>query len=85
MQSDEKEIRQLVSTWMTATKSGDVETVLSLMADDAIFLVTGQAPMRLTLPRPHGLKQALTARNLMGQVISKRSRFSVSGPSCGKS
>ncbi|MCO6441206.1 MAG: SgcJ/EcaC family oxidoreductase [Nitrococcus mobilis] len=46
MQSDEEQIRQLVSTWMTATKSGDVETVLSLMADDVVFLVTGQPPMR---------------------------------------
>jgi ketosteroid isomerase-like protein len=30
MQSDEQEIRQLVATWMTATKAGDIDTVLSL-------------------------------------------------------
>ncbi|SFH39402.1 conserved hypothetical protein [Nitrosospira sp. Nsp14] len=41
MQSDEQEIRQLVSTWMAASKAGDVETVLSLMADDVIFLMSG--------------------------------------------
>jgi len=46
MQDDEQEIRQLVSTWMAATKAGDVETVLSLMADDAVFLVPGQPVMR---------------------------------------
>jgi uncharacterized protein (TIGR02246 family) len=46
MQNDEQEIRQLVSTWMTASKAGDVEKVLSLMADDVVFLVTGQPPMR---------------------------------------
>lgn len=46
MQSDEQEIRQLVSTWMAATKAGDVETVLSLMADDVVFLVPGQPVMR---------------------------------------
>lgn len=46
MDSDELEIRQLVSTWLAASKAGDIETVLSLMADDAVFLVTGQAPMR---------------------------------------
>lgn len=45
MQSDEQEIRQLVAMWMAATKDGDVEKVLSLMADDAVFLVTGQPPM----------------------------------------
>jgi len=46
MPNDEQEIRQLVSTWMTATQAGDVETVLSLMADDVVFLVPGQPPMR---------------------------------------
>lgn len=46
MHDDEQEIRHLVSTWMAATKAGDVETVLSLMAEDAIFLVPGQPVMR---------------------------------------
>ena len=46
MQDDEQEIRQLVSTWMAATKAGDVETVLSLMADDVVFLVPGRPVMR---------------------------------------
>lgn len=46
MQSDEQEIRQLVATWMGATKAGDVETVLSLMAEDVVLLVPGQTPMR---------------------------------------
>ena len=31
---------------MTASKGGDVDTVLSLMSDDAIFLVPGQPVMR---------------------------------------
>ena len=48
MQSDEQEIRQLVSTWMAASKAGDVETVLSLMAEDVVFLVPGQPVMRKT-------------------------------------
>lgn len=46
MQNDEQEIRELVATWMDATRAGDVETVLSLMADDAVFLVAGQPVMR---------------------------------------
>jgi uncharacterized protein (TIGR02246 family) len=45
MQSDEQEIRQLVATWMAATKSGDIDKVLSLMAEDVVFLLPGQAPM----------------------------------------
>jgi uncharacterized protein (TIGR02246 family) len=42
---DEREIRELVATWMAATKAGDVETVLSLMTEDAVFLVAGQPVM----------------------------------------
>jgi uncharacterized protein (TIGR02246 family) len=45
MQTDEREIRQLVATWMAATKAGDIDTVLSLMADDVVLLVTGHPPM----------------------------------------
>jgi uncharacterized protein (TIGR02246 family) len=45
MNSDEQEIRQLVASWIAATKSGDTDAVLSLMADDVVFLVTGQPPM----------------------------------------
>lgn len=45
MTSDEGEIRRLVATWMAATKSGDLETVLGLMTEDAVFLVAGRPPM----------------------------------------
>ena len=46
MQDDKQEIRELVSTWMAASKAGDVEKLLSLMADDAVFLVPGRPIMR---------------------------------------
>ena len=42
--NDEQQIRDLVATWMAATKVGDVATVLSLMTDDVVFLVPGQPP-----------------------------------------
>ena len=45
MQSDEREIRQLVATWMRATTAGDIETVLSLMAEDVVFLSPGRPPI----------------------------------------
>jgi len=41
---DERAIRSLVDTWMTATRDGDQATVLNLMADDAIFMVPGREP-----------------------------------------
>lgn len=46
MTEDEREIRELVATWLEASKAGDVEKVLSLIADDVVFLLPGQPPMR---------------------------------------
>lgn len=64
MPTDEQQIRHLLDTWHAATKAGDVDTVLDLMTDDALFLVPGRPPMdraefaRLSRvapgsPRPH--------------------------------
>ena len=44
MTDDERAIRALIETWMAATKSGDVETVLGLMTDDVVFMVPGAEP-----------------------------------------
>jgi uncharacterized protein (TIGR02246 family) len=44
MKSDEDQIRELVATWMSATKAGDLDTVLGLMTDDVVFLVAGKEP-----------------------------------------
>jgi uncharacterized protein (TIGR02246 family) len=44
MSEDERAIRSVIETWMTATEAGDTAKVLSLMADDVVFLVPGQAP-----------------------------------------
>ena len=41
---DETAIRNLVATWMAASKAGDIATVLSLMTDDVIFMVPGREP-----------------------------------------
>jgi uncharacterized protein (TIGR02246 family) len=46
MTSDEDQIRELVATWMDASRAGDVETVLDLMTDDVVFLVPGRPAMR---------------------------------------
>jgi uncharacterized protein (TIGR02246 family) len=44
MSPDEQQIRELVATWMSATRAGDIATVLTLMTDDVVFLVTGKEP-----------------------------------------
>src|ERR1700751_4797781 len=43
--SDEQAIQNLMDTWLRATTTGDLQTVLTLMSGDAIFLVPGQPPM----------------------------------------
>ena len=44
MTDDERSIRELVATWMTASQAGDIDTVLSLMTDDVVFMVPGREP-----------------------------------------
>jgi uncharacterized protein (TIGR02246 family) len=44
MTDDERAIRDLVATWMKASEAGDVNAVLSLMADEVIFTVPGREP-----------------------------------------
>jgi len=42
--NDEQDIRDLVKTWLSASENGDLQTVLSLMDDDVLFLVPGKEP-----------------------------------------
>jgi uncharacterized protein (TIGR02246 family) len=41
---DEQAIRDVIQTWMKASASGDVDTVLGLMTDDVVFMVPGKEP-----------------------------------------
>jgi uncharacterized protein (TIGR02246 family) len=43
---DDEKVREVVTTWMRATAKGDLETVLRLIAEDAVFLLPDQPPMR---------------------------------------
>jgi uncharacterized protein (TIGR02246 family) len=43
---DGEKVREVVTTWMRATAKGDLETVLRLIAEDAVFLLPDQPPMR---------------------------------------
>jgi uncharacterized protein (TIGR02246 family) len=44
--NDEQAIRELIATWHRATVAGDLPRLLSLMAEDVVFLTPGQPPMR---------------------------------------
>jgi uncharacterized protein (TIGR02246 family) len=43
MSEDERVIRQLIATWIDASKSGDLQTVLGLMSKDVVFMVPGRS------------------------------------------
>ena len=44
MTSDEREIRAVHSTWIAAVNAGDLARLLTLAAEDVIFLTPGHAP-----------------------------------------
>jgi uncharacterized protein (TIGR02246 family) len=43
MGPDERAIREVHSTWIDAVNAGDLVCLLSLMADDVVFLNPGRA------------------------------------------
>src|SRR5712691_7303504 len=46
MQNDKQSIRELVAEWQKAAAAGDLSKLLPLMAEDVVFYVVGQPPMR---------------------------------------
>jgi len=42
--TDEREIREIHSTWIDAVNAGDLVRLLTLMADDVVFLNPGREP-----------------------------------------
>jgi uncharacterized protein (TIGR02246 family) len=44
--NEEQQIREIISTWISATAEGDLDRVLGLMAEDVVFLSAGQPPLR---------------------------------------
>jgi uncharacterized protein (TIGR02246 family) len=44
MEPDEQALRALHDTWIAAVNAGDLDRLLTLMADDAVFLNPGHAP-----------------------------------------
>ena len=66
MDNDEQAIRNLIATWLRASAAGDVDQVLSLMAEDVVFLVPGQPPMRGRNTFAAGFKAALQHMGMVG-------------------
>ena len=45
MGPEEREIREVHSTWIDAVTTGDLNCLLTLMTDDVVFLNPGQSPL----------------------------------------
>jgi uncharacterized protein (TIGR02246 family) len=45
MSNDEKMIREVIATWLRASREGDTTTIAKLMTDDVVFLTPGNEPM----------------------------------------
>lgn len=64
MTPDEHAIRDVVATWHRATAAGDIDTVLGLMAEDAVFLVAGHPPLRGRAAFSAGLRNVLASHRI---------------------
>ncbi|MEO8487540.1 MAG: nuclear transport factor 2 family protein [Betaproteobacteria bacterium] len=59
MDRDEKALREIIDRGHRATAAGDVETVLTLRADDVVFLQPGKPPMNGRGAFERGLRDLL--------------------------
>jgi uncharacterized protein (TIGR02246 family) len=44
MTEDERVIRKLIEDWLALSEAGDLDAVLTMMADDVVFMVPGREP-----------------------------------------
>src|SRR5690242_634347 len=64
MNTDEEIIRDIIAQWHRATAAGEVQTVLSFIADDAVFLVCGRPPMKGRSAFEEGLRGILKTHRI---------------------
>jgi uncharacterized protein (TIGR02246 family) len=75
--TDEQAIRNVVALWHRATAAGEVDTVLTLMAEDVVFLVAGQPPMKGRSSFERGLRGLLAQHHI--ESTSNVQEIEVSG------
>ncbi|HEY0683477.1 MAG TPA: SgcJ/EcaC family oxidoreductase [Steroidobacter sp.] len=88
MDADERQIREVHSAWIDAVNAGDLARLLTLAADDVVFLNPGQAPsgraeFSTNFPAAHrkfriGCVSELEEVVVVGEVAYTRSRDSLS-------
>jgi uncharacterized protein (TIGR02246 family) len=85
---DERAIREVHSTWIDAVNAGDLVRLLTLMADDVVFLNPGQVPLgrdgfSAVFPAAHqqawiSCRSELEEVVVVGEVAYTRSRDALS-------
>ncbi len=88
MGPDERAIRQLHSTWIDAVNAGDLGRLVTLMADDVVFLNPGRSALgrdgfAAAFPAAHQQARIICVSELeevvvVGEVAYTRSRDSLS-------
>lgn len=76
---DEQAIRKWFETWKTATNEGDLSTVHSLIADDAVLLVPGNDRMNKTDFAAAVTRDPTKEEGVTVEVSSEIQEISVSG------
>jgi uncharacterized protein (TIGR02246 family) len=64
MNTDEKVIREVIGRWHDRTVAGDVEAVLELIAEDAVFLTPGHSPIEGRARFETSLRKVLTTHRI---------------------
>ena len=64
MNTDEKAIREAIGRWHDRAAAGDVEGVLELIAEDAIFLTPGHPPIQGRAGFETGLRKVLATHRI---------------------
>jgi uncharacterized protein (TIGR02246 family) len=72
MTDDEGAIRELIDTWMQASRRADIETVLGLMTDDMVFMTPGREPFGKEEFRAQF--EAMSGAEMVGRAEIRESR-----------
>ena len=80
MSDDERAIRELIDTWMAASRAGDTQTVLGLMTDDVVFMVPGREPFGKQ--EFAAMSQGMKDVRIEGRARSASCRCWATGPMC---
>ena len=77
MTDDARQIRELVDSWITASKARDLPALMDMMTDDVVFMTPGRPPFgKAELAADSGRMKGAT---IDAALRCRRSRSSVHG------